>query len=223
MSLGSSLYHARKKSGLSQENVAEKLGVSRQTISKWETNETLPDIRQSKRLAMLYHMTLDELIEYDFDEQQAQQMIESVSDEAQARIDWNKVWSKKYPVLGTYHKTVRINDYAPALREMLTMVTITLTHFWCSKIFWPGYGRDRCENIRRGGRRSSLVVGGNSAYVRRMFAIGFPLVSSSTSLSRYRISRIRGSSISSTLTPHTLPVMRLRFGFMAGALRKKSP
>ena len=115
MSLGSSLYHARKKSGLSQENVAEKLGVSRQTISKWETNETLPDIRQSKRLAMLYHMTLDELIEYDFDEQQAQQMIESVSDEAQARIDWNKVWSKKYPVLGTY---------APALREMLTQLRV---------------------------------------------------------------------------------------------------
>ena len=124
MSLGSSFYHARKKSGLSQENVAEKLGVSRQTISKWETNETLPDIRQSKRLAMLYHMTLDELIEYDFDEQQAQQMIESVSDEAQARIDWNKVWSKKYPVLSTYHQRVRINDYAPALREMLTQLRV---------------------------------------------------------------------------------------------------
>lgn len=30
--------------------------------------------------------------------------------------------SKKYPVLGTYHKTVRINDYAPALREMLTQL-----------------------------------------------------------------------------------------------------
>ena len=37
MSFGSSLFQARKKSGLSQENVAEKLGVSRQTISKWET------------------------------------------------------------------------------------------------------------------------------------------------------------------------------------------
>lgn len=46
--LGNSLYNARKKSGLSQENVAEKLGVTRQTISKWETNETLPDIRQAK-------------------------------------------------------------------------------------------------------------------------------------------------------------------------------
>ncbi len=102
MSLGSGLFHVRKKSGLTQEAVAEKLGG----------------------LAMLYHMTLDELIEYDFDEQQAQQMIDSVSDEAQARIDWNKVWSKKYPVLGTYHKTVRISDYAPALQEMLTQLQV---------------------------------------------------------------------------------------------------
>ena len=124
MSLGSSLYHARKKSGLSQENVAEKLGVSRQTISKWETGETLPDIRQSKGLARLYHMTLDELIEYDFDEQQAREMIDSVSEEAQAKIDWNKVWNKKYPVLATYHQTVRIQDYAPALQEMLTRLQV---------------------------------------------------------------------------------------------------
>lgn len=124
MRLGSSLYHARKKSGLTQENVAEKLGGSRQTISKWETGETLPDIRQSKGLAMLYHMTLDELIEYDFDEAQAQQMIDSVSEEAQARIDWNKVWSKKYPVLATYHQTVSIDDYAPQLRELLTRLRL---------------------------------------------------------------------------------------------------
>ena len=82
MSLASGLYHARKKSGLSPENVAEKLGVSRQTIFKWETGETLPDIRQSKRLAVLYHITLDELVEYDFDEQQAREMIDSVSEEA---------------------------------------------------------------------------------------------------------------------------------------------
>ena len=46
MNLGNSLFHARKKCGLSQEDVAERLGVSRQTISKWETGETLPDIRQ---------------------------------------------------------------------------------------------------------------------------------------------------------------------------------
>ena len=124
MSFASGLYHARKKSGLSQEDVAGKLGVSRQTISKWETGETLPDIRQSKRLAVLYHITLDELVEYDFDEQQAREMIDSVSEEAQAKIDWNRVWSKKYPVLATYHKTVRIEDYAPQLREMLTQLQV---------------------------------------------------------------------------------------------------
>lgn len=38
MNLGNSLFHARKKRGLSQEEVAQKIGVSRQTISKWETN-----------------------------------------------------------------------------------------------------------------------------------------------------------------------------------------
>lgn len=41
MSLGTSLAEARRKAGLTQERVAEKLGVSRQTISKWETDETL--------------------------------------------------------------------------------------------------------------------------------------------------------------------------------------
>ena len=63
MGLGNNLFNARKKKGMSQEAVAEKLGVSRQTISKWETDETLPDIRQSKRLAVVYDLSLDELID----------------------------------------------------------------------------------------------------------------------------------------------------------------
>lgn len=54
MNLGNNLFQARKRAGLSQENVAEKLGVSRQTISKWETDETIPDIYQSKKLAKLF-------------------------------------------------------------------------------------------------------------------------------------------------------------------------
>ena len=150
MSSASGLYHARKKSGLSQEDVAGKLGVSRQTISKWETGETLPDIRQSKRLAVLYHITLDELVEYDFDEQQAREMIDSVSEEAQAKIDWNKVWSKKYPVLATYHKAVRIQDYAPQLREMLTQLQVeygynTTDALLVLKDILARSGRARCD------------------------------------------------------------------------------
>ena len=80
MRLGTSLYHARRKKGLSQEAVAEKLGVSRQTISKWETDETLPDIRQAKKLSVLYGLTLDELISFDLDTRALQEMIDTTSD-----------------------------------------------------------------------------------------------------------------------------------------------
>ena len=52
---------------LSQEDVAAKLGVSRQTISKWETDETVPDIRQSKKMSVLYKISLDDLIDFDID------------------------------------------------------------------------------------------------------------------------------------------------------------
>ena len=47
--LGSRLLHAGKDKKLSQETTAKQLGASRQTILKWKTAETLPDIQQSKR------------------------------------------------------------------------------------------------------------------------------------------------------------------------------
>jgi len=119
MNLGNSLFQARKKNGLSQEEVAEKLGVSRQTISNWETDETLPDICQSKKLALLYHLSLDELIEFDIDLKEIEQVIEHTSEEAEKKVDWTKVWGKKYPILTTYQNEVDINEYAPKLREML--------------------------------------------------------------------------------------------------------
>ncbi len=119
MSLGNSLFHARKKSGLSQEEVAEKLGVSRQTISKWELNETLPDIRQSKRLSNLYHVTLDELIEFDIDVKEIEQIIENTSEKTEQKIDWTSVWGKKYPVLTTYQEKVDINEYIMKIMELL--------------------------------------------------------------------------------------------------------
>ncbi len=76
MSLGNNLFNARKKSGLSQEEAAGKLGVSRQTISKWELDETLPDICQSKKLANMYGLSLDELIEFDIDVKEIQEIID---------------------------------------------------------------------------------------------------------------------------------------------------
>lgn len=118
MSLGNNLFHVRKKKGLSQEEVAEKLGVSRQTISKWETDETLPDIRQSKHLAVLYGLSLDELIEFDIEVKEIQEVIDRTSEEVTNKIDWTNAWGKKYPVLVQYQKEVDTSFYAARLDEM---------------------------------------------------------------------------------------------------------
>lgn len=119
MQLGNNLFNARKKSGLSQEEVAEKLGVTRQTVSKWETDETLPDIRQAKRMALLYNLSLDELISFDVDVKQIEEMIEKTTDEVQNKVDWTKVWSKKYPILARYQGEVQTEIYTRELDKLL--------------------------------------------------------------------------------------------------------
>ena len=61
MELGKQVYELRKKANLSQEQLAEKVGVSRQTISKWELGETAPDIKQAQVLSQVFSVSLDEL------------------------------------------------------------------------------------------------------------------------------------------------------------------
>lgn len=117
--LGSSLFHARKNAGLTQEEVAERLGVSRQTIGKWEADETLPDIRQSKRLATAYGTTLDELISFDLDVAQVEEAIERTSDEVTEKVDWTSAWAKRYPILARYQGEVNVPLYARRIRQML--------------------------------------------------------------------------------------------------------
>ena len=122
MRLGESLAQARKKAGLTQEAVAEKLGVSRQTISKWETDETLLDIRQSKKLADLYQVTLDELVAFDLEVQELTEMIDRVSDEVVEKVDWTAVWAQKYPILACYPQEMDTAPYAEALRALLAQL-----------------------------------------------------------------------------------------------------
>ena len=124
MNLGNNLFHARKKAGLSQETVAEKLGVSRQTISKWETAETVPDIYEAKKLAKLYNLSLDELIEFNVDVKEIEEVIKNTNEEKEAKINWTNAWSKKYPVLATYQDKVDISKYAFEIRNMLNSLSI---------------------------------------------------------------------------------------------------
>jgi len=59
--LGEKIISERKKCKLSQEDLAEKLGITRQTISNWELNETSPDLKQASKLCDIFNISLDEL------------------------------------------------------------------------------------------------------------------------------------------------------------------
>lgn len=59
------LIQLRKLNHMSQDELADQIGVSRQTLSKYETGESLPDIEKCKRLADVFGVTVDDLINYE--------------------------------------------------------------------------------------------------------------------------------------------------------------
>ncbi|MBQ8720033.1 MAG: helix-turn-helix transcriptional regulator [Clostridia bacterium] len=66
--LGNKLYELRRQAGLSQEEFANKIGVSRQAVSKWERGEALPDTDNLITIARMYKISLDELIANEVDQ-----------------------------------------------------------------------------------------------------------------------------------------------------------
>lgn len=121
MSIGKKLYDARKSAGLSQEEVAEKLNVARQTISKWELDETIPDLKQGEVLSKIYGKEISELINED-EYKEIKEVLKNTNEKNVDKINWTKVWSKKYPVLGTYQSIVDVDKYAKEISRLLTML-----------------------------------------------------------------------------------------------------
>lgn len=113
MTLGEKLLDLRKKLGLSQEEVAEKLNVSRQTISKWETGQTVPELFKVKLLSELYNVSYDYLISSSQISGDLTS-IENIVDE----IDWTSAWAKKYPILSTYQGINGINSYVEKISNI---------------------------------------------------------------------------------------------------------
>ena len=66
--IGKNLQKLRKQRSLTQEALAEAVGVARQTIAKWETEESAPDLEMSGRLANVLNVSLDDLVNAPEDE-----------------------------------------------------------------------------------------------------------------------------------------------------------
>ena len=62
MNIGKRIALCRKKAGLSQEQLAEQLGISRQAVSRWETGDAMPDTERVIQLSRLFHITTDYLL-----------------------------------------------------------------------------------------------------------------------------------------------------------------
>lgn len=62
MTIGETLRHLRTQSALTQDELAEKLFVTRQAVSRWENDETVPNVETLKQLSMLYNVSINTLL-----------------------------------------------------------------------------------------------------------------------------------------------------------------
>ncbi len=70
-------------------------------------------------MSILYHVSLDDLIEFDMDVKEIQDIIDRTSEETEKKIDWTKAWGKKYPILVRYQKEVNTPNYVVRLGAMV--------------------------------------------------------------------------------------------------------
>ena len=82
MSLSEKIMNLRKKSGWSQEELAERLGISRQSVSKWETGDSIPDIDKIIRMSELWNVSTDYLLKEDAFVQEEMPAQEAVGDQS---------------------------------------------------------------------------------------------------------------------------------------------
>ena len=73
--LGENILKLRKKNGLSQEQLGEKINVTRQTISNWELGETAPNPEQLKLLSQSLNISIDELLDNDINSRMKEKII----------------------------------------------------------------------------------------------------------------------------------------------------
>ena len=107
MLLKDKLKELRNKCALTQDAVAEQLGVSSQTISKWERGLTLPDVTMLPKIAMLYHCSIDSLFEMD--------------------LFWSK--ERKDEFLINIQKLYSNGDYLGAFRALISEIELNPNEF----------------------------------------------------------------------------------------------
>lgn len=125
MDIGNQIRERRQALGLSQEELAQRLYVSRVTVSHWETSKTLPDVQSMLLLANLFGTTIDELVRGDVDEMR--EMVER--DERRTRAYAIALGAVEVTVIAVLAVTATLGcDYLePVLRLLLAVLALAFS------------------------------------------------------------------------------------------------
>lgn len=93
MTLGQKIFELRNKQKMSQGDLAEKLNVSRQSISKWETDASVPELDKLIMLSDLFHITIDELVKDEIHEKSTDEEKETAEKNSPETVIINKQMS----------------------------------------------------------------------------------------------------------------------------------
>lgn len=112
MTFAEKLKSIRKQAGMSQEQLAEKLGVSRQAVTKWETNAGIPDIENIMAISALFDISIDELLSNEKGTKQpSEYLFESITEydiDEPKRYDMKFGGAKQFMLSGYEGEKIRI-------------------------------------------------------------------------------------------------------------------
>ena len=153
MTFGEKLSSLRKQANLTQSDLADKLNVSRQAITKWENDTGLPDLGNIKKLASIFNVTVDELLDYKEEEikLELETTVEQIGKENSKLKNVDDFMLKRF---ANAESIVRLG------RE------VKLT-FWQEVLdFFVGAGTlEVADNLRTGLVYAFLVTEGNNEYL----------------------------------------------------------
>ena len=147
MEIGSIIKTARNEAGLSQEQAAEALGVSRQTVSNWETGKTYPDIISVIKMSDLYSVSLDRLLK---EESSVKQSYRSFLEESTNTVKSNErksilalvlttlgIWALSLLAFILIHTGVDRYGYGAAITWTILPITFFVASFLIgSRNYW---------------------------------------------------------------------------------------
>ena len=125
MILADKIMNERKRNGWSQEELAEKLGVSRQSVSKWESAQSVPDLNRILQLADIFGVTTDYLLKEELDDMSEQTIIK---EEVEIKEDVYHVSMEEASEFIDLQK-----KDAPKIANAVSMCIATTARRFCSK------------------------------------------------------------------------------------------